>query len=125
MKGTILAVLLTFAGMWLAWRFSRHRWLHVSLMGGMVVFDVIFPFYLYFANDWYKRLIEQEQIFDFSVWMHVGILTVLYTLYVVQIQEGIRLWRGQGDRRSHHQQANGILAARILAFLTGLLLMVQ
>jgi hypothetical protein len=126
MKGTVLAVLVTFAAMWVAWRFSRHRWLHATLMGGMMLFDVVFPFYLYFVNDWYKRLIEQEQIFSFSVWMHVGIMVVLYTLYVVQVQAGLAIWRGDGEARGGHRlQAKGILAARVMALLTGVLLMVQ
>ncbi len=126
MKGTVLAVLVTMVAMWVAWRFSRRRWLHATLMGGMMVFDVVFPFYLYQANDWYKRLIVQEQIFSFSVWMHVAILVVLYTLYVVQVQAGLAIWRGDGEARDGHRlQAKGILAARLMALLTGVLLMVQ
>ena len=112
-----------------AWRYSRMRALHASLMGLVMAFDVLFPLYLYLVNDWYRRLIVKEEIFSFSIWMHFMLIVVLYMLYVFQIQAGLGLWRGVGNpvdvRKTHHQQARGILVARLMVFITGVLLIVQ
>ncbi|GMQ99294.1 MAG: hypothetical protein BMS9Abin18_0111 [Zetaproteobacteria bacterium] len=126
MKGTILAVLISFVVMGAAYRFARVRLLHITTMTLVMVFDITFPIYLYLANDWYKRLIEKEQIFSFSIWMHFMLIIVLYTLYVVQIQAGRKLWAGDKDIRQEHKlQGRGIMIARLMVFTTGVLLIIQ
>ncbi len=126
MKGTIIAVLLSFGVMGAAYRYARAHMLHIVLMAMVMAFDVIFPVYLYIANNWPKRLIDQGEIFSFSIWMHVMLIIVLYSLYVIQIQAGRRLLcAGEDVRKEHRQQAIGILAARMLVFVTGALLIAQ
>lgn len=126
MKGTILAVIATFAMMAAAYRFSRLRRLHVGIMAFVMVFDVLFPIYLYAVNDWYKQLIQEGQIFSFSPWMHFMLIIVLYALYFMQIQAGVRLLRGEESIRTvHRQQGRGIILARLLAFVTGAMLIVR
>ncbi len=126
MKGTILAVLVSFIAMGAAYRFARIRSLHITSMIMVMVFDIAFPIYLYLANDWYKRLIEKEQIFSFSIWMHFMLIIVLYTLYVIQIQAGRKLWAGDKNIRQEHKlQGRGIMTARLMVFITGALLIIQ
>jgi len=126
MKGTILAVLISFAAMGLAYRFARIRVLHMTTMVMVMVFDIAFPVYLYTANDWYKRLIEKEQIFSFSIWMHFMLIIVLYALYVIQAQAGRKLWAGDNEIRQEHKlQGRGIMVARAMVFITGALLIIQ
>ena len=126
MKGTVIAVLVSFGVMGVAYRHARAHMLHIGLMAVVMVFDVVFPVYLYVANDWPKRLIEKGEIFSFSIWMHVMLIIALYSLYVIQIQAGKRLLHaGKDARKEHRQQAIGILAARMLVFVTGALLIAQ
>jgi len=126
MKGTILAVIVSFVAMGLAYRFARIRILHIVAMIMVMAFDILFPLYLYLANDWYKRLIEKEQIFSFSIWMHFMLIIVLYTLYVIQAQAGRKLWAGGNEIRQEHKlQGRGIMVARLMVFITGVLLIIQ
>ena len=127
MKGTVIAVFISFGVMALAYRYARMHVLHIGLMAMVMLFDVVFPVYLYIANDWPTRLIDKGEIFSFSIWMHVMLIIVLYALYVIQVQAGRRLL-GEGKRsarKEHRQQAIGILAARMLVFVTGALLIAQ
>jgi len=107
-----------------AYRFHRPRAWHASVMVFCMLYDICVPFYLFFARNWPHRLIEQGGIFNFLVWMHVGLDILLFTLYFFQIREGLRLWRGDREARDiHAQQARVILGVRALVILSGGLLM--
>jgi len=117
--GSILTYILMLVG----WRFPRPRIWHVGVMAICMVYDVCVPFYLYFARNWPHILIDKGEILDFLVWMHVGLDILLFTLYFMQIREGIRLWKGDMDVRTlHRQQAKVILWVRLLVVLSGVLL---
>jgi len=120
-------VLISFGVMAVAYRYARIHVLHIGLMAMVMVFDVVFPVYLYIANDWPTRLIDKGEIFSFSIWMHVMLIIILYALYAIQVQAGRRLLDEgkRGARKEHRQQAIGILAARMLVFVTGALLIAQ
>jgi len=119
----VIGSIVTYLLMLVAWRFPRPRVWHVSVMTLCMLFDACIPFYLYFARNWPHILIDQGEIFDFLVWMHVGLDILLFTLYAMQIYEGVRLWKGEATaRESHRQQAKVILVVRILVVLSGLLL---
>jgi len=126
LKGTLLAVIISFIAMGVAYRYARIRSLHVTVMLLVVTFDIVFPVYLYLVNDWYKQMIQEEQIFTFSPWMHFMLIIVLYALYVIQIQAGRRLLADHKEaRQPHKQQGQGIMLARLLVFATGALLLVR
>jgi len=86
-------------------------------------YDIGVPFFLYYSRNWPHRLIEQGGIFNYLVWMHVVLDILLFTLYVLQIREGVRLWRGgETSREMHAQQAKVIMAVRLLVVVSGGLL---
>jgi len=101
------------------WR-PRPRIWHVSVMSVCILYDIAIPFYLFGARNWPHRLIDQGEIFDYLVWMHVVLDILLFTMYVMQVQAGIRLWRGgEASRMPHAQQAKIILVVRALSILSG------
>ncbi len=103
----------------------HRRWrLHAALMGLIILGDLGMPFYLYATRDWYRRLIEQGELFGFLIWMHVGLVFLLYGLYLQQVRTGRRLAAtGEPElRAAHRAQARAILGARLLVLLTGALL---
>jgi len=115
--------LLSYLLMLAAYRFHHARGWHVGVMGTCMFYDLCVPFYLFFARNWPHRLLEQGGIFNYLVWMHVGLDILLFTLYVLQIKEGLGLWRREEDARvPHAQQAKVILAARALVIVSGGLL---
>jgi len=125
MPETTAAALVSFAVMLVAMRLHRLRALHVSVMVLTVLFDLLMPVYLYLNRDWYGRFIEQEDIFSFLVWMHLGLVITLFFLYFLQFQSGRRLLRGEKEARADHRNnARAVLAARALVILTGALLYV-
>jgi len=103
----------------------RRNWrLHAALMGLVILGDLAMPFYLYATRDWYRRLIEQGELFGFLIWMHVALVFVLYGLYYQQVRTGRRLAAtGEAEQRAAHRaQARAILGTRLLVLLTGALL---
>lgn len=105
------------------YRFHRPRAWHASAMALCMLYDICVPFYLFFARNWPHRLIEQGEIFNFLIWMHVALDILLFALYVLQIQAGLKLWRGEEDMRiTHGKQAKAILGVRALVVLSGALL---
>ncbi len=113
----------TYLVMLAAFYLSRYRWLHIPLMVSVILFDLAMPFYLYLTGDWYRRLIEHEEIFSFLIWMHVGLVFTLYALYFLQIQSARKIFRGDVDGRAdHYTQAKAILLVRGLVLLTAALL---
>lgn len=109
--------------MLVAFYFHRIRVFHVSTMVGIMVFDVLFPFYLYMNRDWPKRLFEEGDILSFLLWTHFGLLISLFVLYVIQALAGRKLLKGEQDARSEHKNvAIGILLVRALVIFSGALL---
>lgn len=120
---TILVALGTYGLMILAFYLARYRRLHIAIMAGIIIFDLLMPFYLYMNRDWYHRLIEREEIFSFLIWMHLGLVITLYGLYVMQIHAGRSIIRGKsGARTEHRGQAKAILLVRGLVLATAALL---
>jgi len=101
------------------WRPRPHVW-HVSVMGVCMAYDLCIPFYLYGARNWPHILIDKGEILDYLVWFHVVLDILLFVLYVMQINAGIRLWKGfRESRELHAQQAKLILVVRMLAIISG------
>jgi hypothetical protein len=119
----IYAALISYAAMVAAYFLHRHRWLHVPIMAGCLLFDVSMPIYLYTHRNWYHRLIEQGDLFSFLVWMHFGLLVGMYVLYGMQIWTARRMLAGHPDARAdHHSQGKMMLLARGLVIVTGAIL---
>jgi len=109
--------------MLLAYRYRRKLWFHIPVMSAIVVYDICMPFYLYSTRDWYRRLIEQEEIFSMMIWTHILLLITLYVLYALQIIAGRQLLKGDNDvREDHAAQAKGILITRALVIITAMML---
>jgi hypothetical protein len=118
-----LAALLTHVLMLAAYYLPRHRFIHVPVMIAVISFDIGVPIYLYTHRDWWHRLIEQQELMSFLVWMHLGLLVTLYVLYAMQGLTAHKLLRGKGDARPDHRlQGTGLLVVRGLAILTGAIL---
>ena len=119
----LIVSLLTWLLMLAVYQFHRPRIVHVSVMGLCMCYDLGVPFFLYFSRNWPHRLIDEGGIFNYLVWMHVVLDILLFTLYVMQIREGIRLWQGEtASRDMHAQQGKVIMAVRLLVVVTGGLL---
>ncbi len=101
----------------------RMRLFHMTVMRGVVVLDLLFPIYLVMTNDWYKRLIEQQEILSFLIWMHFMLALTLYGLYFLQIVSAKKMLSGEMEVRSEHRsQGVGILIVRGLLVLSAALL---
>jgi len=125
MAGTVLYVLATYALMVAAFYYARLRRFHVPVMIFIMTSDLLFPIYLVMTRDWYKRLIVDEDILTFGVWVHFMLLITLFVLYFVQILAGRRLLKGETGaeiRQEHRAQGMGILLVRAFVILTGALL---
>ncbi len=120
---SVIIVLISFVWMGVAWYVrKRHAW-HIGMMSGLMVFDVLFPVWLYLTHDWIHRLIDQGELFSFLVWTHLFLILTLYSLYGLQIQAGKQLLAKQKHARQNHRvQSRGIIVARVFVFLTGALL---
>lgn len=127
MAGPFYAALLTYLLMIAAFYWHRNRGLHISVMLGVMLFDLAMPFYLVSTRDWYTRLIVHEDILSFGMWTHFGLLVTLFVLYAIQIQTALRLLKPAdqdvGDNRAMHRaQAKGILLVRALVIFSGAIL---
>jgi len=132
MTGPIIAAVLTYLLMLVAFKWHHLRRFHMSVMIFIICFDVGMPFYLVATRDWKTRLIDNGDILSFGVWMHFGLIITLYVLYVIQIQTVLKMLRSpkQGidpetlaeARRDHRAQGIGILLARGLVIATGAIL---
>lgn len=113
----------TYLLMLAAYRWHHVRAFHIPVMVGVMTVDLLIPVYLVFTRDWYRRLIVQEEIFSFMIWMHLIMVLSLYGLYALQIQSGLRLLRGDDSLRTGHRaQAIGILLVRGLIIVSSILL---
>jgi len=127
---SILLVLISFGVLAAAWYGRKHRRFHIVAMSIVIVFDAMFPFYLYLTHDWYTRLITNGDIFSFLLWSHLLFVMVLYSLYVLQILAGRAMLKHRiGDTFKHHREEHrkqflGIVVTRLLVFASGALLFV-
>jgi hypothetical protein len=132
MTGPIIVASLTYVLMLAAMYWHRMRRFHATVMVSIIIFDVCMPFYLVATHDWKQRLLIDGDILSFGVWMHFGLIITLYVLYVIQVQAGLRVWRGvksgldaeevASNRSDHRAQGMGILLARGLVISTGAIL---
>lgn len=123
MAGTLAFVVATYVVMLAAFFLRRHRMVHMPVMATIMVIDFLFPIYLVLTKDWYRRLIEQEEIFSFMIWMHFMLVLTLYALYVLQILTVGKLLKGDVTAKAEHRsQGVGILIARGLVIASSALL---
>ncbi len=123
MADSMIFVLATYAAMIGAYFLARQRIIHIGVMASVMVIDLAFPVWLVFNRDWYKRLIEQEEILSFMIWMHFMLVLALYALYVMQIMAGRRLLRGDNEARADHRtQGIGVLVVRGLVIASAFML---
>ncbi len=123
MPQSFALVLASFVWMAAAWALRRRARLHAAMMGALIAFDFAFPVYLYLTHDWWKRLVEQQEILSFLVWAHFGLGLLLYVLEALQVRAGLRLLAGDGGGRAEHRAlAKGVVLARIAVFAAGALL---
>lgn len=101
---------------------KRRAW-HITLMSSVMLFDLLFPVWLYLTHDWKRRLIDDGELLSFLIWTHFFLIMTLYSLYVLQVLAGRQLDDGLREaRESHRLQSRGIFAVRIFVFLSGALL---
>ncbi|MDX8408631.1 MAG: hypothetical protein R8J84_01115 [Mariprofundales bacterium] len=121
---SIALVLASFVVMAAAWRWRGCLRLHVPLMAAVMLFDLLFPIWLYLTHDWKHRLIDEGDILSFGVWAHWGLALMLLVLYVLQIGVGRNLLQGAAAKRQDHRnQAMGIVWLRVIVFASGAMLM--
>jgi len=120
---SVIAVSITYLFMLAGYFMSRYRFLHIPVMVSIILFDLSMPFYLYTHRNWKRRLIDQQEILSFLVWMHIGLLVTLFALYLAQIHSARRLLKGdQSARKDHHSQGRALLLVRGLVIFTGAIL---
>ena len=120
---SIIIVSISFVVLAVAWMMRKRHVVHMSLMGCVMLFDLLFPIWLYMTHDWVKRLIDNGEILSFAIWAHVFLFLTLYAMYILQIQAGLRLYAGHSDARpAHRLQGRGVVIARLFVFLSGTLL---
>src|SRR5512135_1053950 len=90
----IIAALLSYALMVVAYFLHRVRLFHVPVMLAIILFDLAMPVYLYTHRNWWKRLIDEGDITSFLVWMHLGLLITMYVLDGAQILTARRIFKG-------------------------------
>jgi hypothetical protein len=120
---TVLAAFSTYLLMLAAYFLARHRFFHIPAMIFIMLFDLGMPIYLYLHRRWWHRLIEQQDILSFLVWMHFGLIITLYVLDAAQILTARKIFRGDHEARAeHHAQGKALLVVRGLVIVTGAIL---
>ncbi len=123
MSEALLFAIVIYLLMVLAFFLAKWRFFHVPVMVLAILFDLLIPVYLILTKDWYKRLIEQEEIFSFMIWMHFILVLTLYALYGLQIMTIKKMINGdEVARKEHRTQGVGILIARGLVILSAAML---
>jgi hypothetical protein len=103
-----------------AYFMPKTRSFHIPVMGATIIFDIAMPVYLVTHRNWWHRLIEQNDIFSFLVWMHFGLLITMYALEAAQIASALQILKGvPAARLAHHSQGRALLVARALVIVTG------
>jgi len=120
---SVIATSVSFVVLLFAFYNHKRRVLHVSLMVSVMVFDLLFPIYLYMTRDWKTRLFDHGDILSFGVWTHIGLLVSLMVLFVLQVAAGLKLLKNDNSQRQEHANlAKGILLTYGLVLLSGVLL---
>ncbi len=123
MADSMMFVLGTYVLMLIAFFLVKYRPLHISIMSSVMVLDFLFPIWLVFNRDWYKRLIEQEEILSFMIWMHFMLVLALYALYVMQIITAHRMLKGEMEvKPDHRSQGIAVLIVRGLVIASAAML---
>jgi hypothetical protein len=123
MPVTTIAALLSYLLMLSAYFLHRWRWFHIPAMLAIIVFDVGMPFFVYLHGHWWHRLIEQQEILSYLVWMHFGLLITMYVLDGMQIITARKILKGDASARAdHHGQGKALLLVRGLVIVTGAIL---
>ncbi len=123
MSGALLFAIAIYLLMVAAFFLAKWRSFHVPVMIATILFDLLMPVYLVLTNDWYKRLIEQEEIFSFMIWMHFMLVLTLYALYGLQIMTVKKMINGDlVARQEHRTQGVGLLITRGLVILSAAML---
>jgi hypothetical protein len=121
--GTVWAALVTYVLMLAAFRYAKQRTFHVLIMISVILFDLGMPIYLYLYKDWYRRLIVENELTSFLVWIHFMMLVMMYALYVMQVKTALGLLRSDNSVRiDHRAQGKALLLVRALVIFTGALL---
>ncbi len=123
LSGPVILSMATFVLMLIAYRYRTKLWFHIPVMISIIIYDLCMPFYLYATRDWYRRLIEQEEIFSMMIWTHIILLITLYVLYSLQIIAGRRLLKKDWEAREDHAaQGKGIIVTRALVIISAMML---
>lgn len=121
--GTFLVAGASYLLMLAAYFRPRVRLFHIPAMIAIILFDFSLPFYLYSHRHWWHRLIDQQEIFSSLLWMHAGILLVMYALDGAQIITALKIVKNDAEARATHRaQGKVLLVVRLFAILTGMLL---
>lgn len=121
--GTVAVAFASYLLMLAAFFLARQRSVHITVMTGVMLFDLAMPVYLYLNKHWYRRLIQEGELTSYLVWTHILLLITLYALYVLQIRAGRRLQQGdEAVRVEHRAQGKAILLVRAFVLATGALL---
>ncbi len=106
--------------MLVAYFLHKRRAFHMLVMGANIAFDVSMPFFLVTHRNWWHRLIEQNDIVSFLVWMHFGLLITMYALELAQVVTARQILKDAPTARAtHHSQGRALLVVRGLVILTG------
>jgi len=125
--GTILFACVVLLFMVAAFFMPHYRKFHVTVMVSAITIDIFFPFYLYMTRDWWTFLVEDGEILNTLVWMHLIAAFTLYGLYYLQVQTARKLLKNAADdeearkglRSDHRSQGVGILVVKALLILMG------
>lgn len=120
---SVMLVIVSFVMMGVAWLLKKQHALHIVLMSCVMLFDLLFPLWLYATHDWVKRLIDQGELLSFAIWAHLFLVLTLYALYLLQILAGRRLLAGDLTARPEHRlQSRGVLIIRVFVLISGAML---
>lgn len=123
MKTSLILAFASLILMLIGYYCSRFRVLHISIMATVICIDIAMPFYLFQIGDWKKRLIDQEEIFSFLIWMHVGLVLCIYILFAAQVATAFKIVQAQTDVRTvHRMQGRAAILVKLLIVLTGAIL---
>lgn len=123
MAESMMFVLLTYLVMLVAFKCAKTRIVHISMMASVIIIDLCFPIWLVMNRDWYKRLIEQEEILSFMIWMHFMLVLTLYALYAMQIMSARQMLKGDFSHKvDHRTQGIGVLIVRGLVIASAFML---
>ncbi len=124
MQTSIVLVSASFVWLFVAILLRKQHSIHAAMMMVLLVFDLLFPVYLYATHDWYLRLVTHKELLSFAIWAHLLFVLSLYAVYVLQILSGKKMKREPApEREAHQMQARVFVILRLFVFTSGALLM--